>query len=686
MNPYSLGGLFSTVLAVSWRGAWLVFGLVILRRLLRGRIPAQLWFLVWVVVAARLLLPFSVSARWSPFNLLAERPLVALDSSNIALSPLVINRVSSAATLASASSNLSGQPTIGSTRVSLPVVLPWWRNARLWPAIWAAGVALLIGLHASKIFRFRRQLRNAPEAAENLRRLVADEATGCRVRPPRVLETTVVDTPALFGIFRPMLLLPIGFANRLDADELRLVIQHELAHHRRRDPLAQALLHTATAVHWFNPLVWIAARLARADCELACDESVLARDSSDRATAYGRTLLKVLAMTAERPRVQPAVGIIESRQQLAMRMGMIASSTAWTKTRIVGGFGVIAAVALVSATCELRAQQKAAPSSPSVARPIPSTAAPSAAVLRLSEAIKQQQQHVEELSRALLAFKDEHHLGSLDQRRDLLGDALRAAHTEVTRATTALGVLDQRLSQVHDFESRHADLADLAFIADVPAVAALKAQLADVRTRIGEANDRYGERYPMMVELRAREHAVANQLVSEIGGACRRLEADRSSAATALIAVQAQLAKATAECLDVDHLALEFENKERILRTEQQLLEALIARSQTNEVALPTNQYEFKNVVVNLAGTSGTRYLKTSFVVSGPNETLAAAFQTARPQLTDATLNVLSSLTVADINTPDVRTAVRDRLLAAYNKMLGETLAEQVYFSEFVVQ
>jgi beta-lactamase regulating signal transducer with metallopeptidase domain/flagellar basal body-associated protein FliL len=687
MNPYTLGGLFSTVLAVSWRAGWLVLGLMILRRVVRGRIPAQVWFLVWLVVAARLLLPFSVSARWSPFNLIAPQPSAPLDVSNRPLGPLAIRSVAPAATTASVTSTMSGQPMAAATPTSLPVVIPWWRNTSSWAAMWGAGMALLVGLHVVKVFRFRRQLHGAAETPENLRRLIAVEAAACRVRPPRILETTVVDAPALFGVFRPVLLLPVNFAGRLDDDELRLVIQHELAHHRRRDLLAHALLHAAVAVHWFNPFVWIAARLARADCELACDECVLARDSSDRATAYGKTLLKVLAMTTGRPRAHLAVGIIEGRQQLAIRLGMIATSGAWTKARIVGGLGVIGAVALISATCELRAQQKTAPSSSSAAGPAPSTAAPlSAAELRLTQAINQQQQRVEELGRALLAFKEEHHLGRLDQQRDLLGDALRTAHTEVTRATAALSALDQRLKQVHEFQARRADLADLAFIADSPVVIALKAQLLDVRTRISEAGERYAERHPTMIDLRAREQAVTNQLANEIASACRRLEADRSSAATSLIAAQAQLAKSTTECLQVDHLALELENKERLLRTERQLLEAMIARGQTNEVPLPSNQYEFKNVVVNLAGTSGTRYLKTSFVVSGANENLAAAFQAARVQLADATLSVLSSLTVADINAPDVRAAVRDQLVAAYNKMLGQTLAEHVYFSEFVVQ
>lgn len=97
--------------------------------------------------------------------------------------------------------------------------------------------------------------------------------------------------------------------------------------------------------------------------------------------------------------------------------------------------------------------------------------------------------------------------------------------------------------------------------------------------------------------------------------------------------------------------------------------------------------YEFSNVVVNLAGTMGTRYLKTSFVVTGaPNTSIGAAFEGAKPRLTDVTLNVLSSLTLAELEEPGAKNVIREKLVGAYNQALGRKVAEQVYFSDFVIQ
>ena len=97
--------------------------------------------------------------------------------------------------------------------------------------------------------------------------------------------------------------------------------------------------------------------------------------------------------------------------------------------------------------------------------------------------------------------------------------------------------------------------------------------------------------------------------------------------------------------------------------------------------------YEFSNVVVNLAGTMGTRYLKTSFVVTGtPEASVKSAFETNKAKLTDITLNVLSSLTLADLEEPGSKNVLREKLVATYNQALGKRVVEQVYFSDFVVQ
>ena len=97
--------------------------------------------------------------------------------------------------------------------------------------------------------------------------------------------------PGVFGIFRPVLLLPEGITNQLSRTELQAVIDHELCHVRRRDNLTAAIHLFVEALFWFHPLVWwIKVRLIE-EQERACDEEVL-RQGGDP-VAYAESILKI---------------------------------------------------------------------------------------------------------------------------------------------------------------------------------------------------------------------------------------------------------------------------------------------------------------------------------------------------------------------------------------------------------
>ena len=110
------------------------------------------------------------------------------------------------------------------------------------------------------------------------------------------------------------------------------------------------------------------------------------------------------------------------------------------------------------------------------------------------------------------------------------------------------------------------------------------------------------------------------------------------------------------------------------------------AKGKKGESSGPSTNYEFENIVVNLAGTMGTRYLKTSFMVSGNEASLRSQFENNRAKLVDVTLNVLSSLSLSDLEEAGAKNLIREKLIVAYNQALGKKVVDQVYFSDFVVQ
>ncbi len=111
---------------------------------------------------------------------------------------------------------------------------------------------------------------------------------GSRAIP--LIRVSDLDVPATAGLFRPVILVPTE-AVGWDSDRLQMVIGHESAHIRRGDWLWQGVARVACAVHWFNPLVWLAASQMRAESEFASDDFVL--DSGIEPTRYAQELLNI---------------------------------------------------------------------------------------------------------------------------------------------------------------------------------------------------------------------------------------------------------------------------------------------------------------------------------------------------------------------------------------------------------
>ena len=98
------------------------------------------------------------------------------------------------------------------------------------------------------------------------------------------------------------------------------------------------------------------------------------------------------------------------------------------------------------------------------------------------------------------------------------------------------------------------------------------------------------------------------------------------------------------------------------------------------------SSFEFKDVIVNLSGALGTRYLKTSFTVAGSDPRVADTVKNDRQKLLDIAIGILSARTLNDLDNPTAKNVLREELIAKFNHALGVEIIEEIYFSEFVIQ
>ena len=95
---------------------------------------------------------------------------------------------------------------------------------------------------------------------------------------------------------------------------------------------------------------------------------------------------------------------------------------------------------------------------------------------------------------------------------------------------------------------------------------------------------------------------------------------------------------------------------------------------------------EFKDIVSNIAGSMKSRYIKVSFTAYSADPEIGKRVELDRAKLLDATLGILSSLTLAELEEAGVKNRIRTELLLSFESVLHARLFEELYFSEFVVQ
>lgn len=97
-----------------------------------------------------------------------------------------------------------------------------------------------------------------------------------------------ITSPAVYGVFRPKIIIPVSYK---DSPDLDLILLHERQHIKRLDNFFRVAAFVVAAVHWFNPLAWLFLKLYLSDSELACDESVLSKLNEDERKQYAYALL-----------------------------------------------------------------------------------------------------------------------------------------------------------------------------------------------------------------------------------------------------------------------------------------------------------------------------------------------------------------------------------------------------------
>jgi len=285
--------LFGLVGQLSLELAALAVVVLLAGRLLRIKSPALRHFL-WVAVLLKPIVAVTIRSPWTVFTPLISSLEPGWLAAGYSLSVLSIEapRATAAAT-----------PTIGG--ITSPLTFAGWVAA-----LWVLGSVLLMGrmlIGYGVLWRLRRQARvhRAGPLFGALRKahLALDVGPGVEVATSRSIYS-----PIVLGILRPLIVVPNDLLERLRADELEMVLMHELAHVRRYDNLTLLIQRLIAVALFFHPAVWLCGRMLRQEAEQACDDLVLY--ATGRSEDYARSLTSVTELASLKTHLKRRIPIM----------------------------------------------------------------------------------------------------------------------------------------------------------------------------------------------------------------------------------------------------------------------------------------------------------------------------------------------------------------------------------------
>ena len=254
--------VFLKLVNLSISASWLILAVLVLRVVLK-KAPKWVMPLLWGVVALRLVCLFSIE---SALSLIPSAETIPSEIVTETREPVLYEQ----ATL-----DIVTNPTLPSA-AEVPVGVSRQQaqvDFNIYSVLWLAGMAALLVHALVSAGKLKRKLATAILLRDN------------------IYESEFVDSPFVFGVVKPNIYLPL----HMDEGTAAYVIAHERAHLARRDHWWKVLGYLVLALHWFNPLVWVANILFCRDIELACDQKdVKGLDGAARAD-YSQALLSCAA-------------------------------------------------------------------------------------------------------------------------------------------------------------------------------------------------------------------------------------------------------------------------------------------------------------------------------------------------------------------------------------------------------
>lgn len=314
-----------TVLSLSLSGSLLMFILFLLRPVVKERLSKRWQYYIWLVVIARLMLPFAPEENLMETLFQRIDPAIGQEQGSMTDRQNSLYREQTAPVESTSGLIQNAAATI-------------WNH--LW-LVWFV-VALLLFIRKITIYQgFVKYIRAGCtevtdiDLLERFGNLVEKSKIRCAVE---LHTNSLIASPLLIGFFRPCIVLPSA---KLSPVDFKYTILHELTHYKRRDMFYKWLVQLTVCTHWFNPFIFFMSRAMDQACELSCDEAVIRTLEPHERRAYGDTLLNAMAAGGSYKNSLASVTLGESKERLKERLDAIMGFKKTTRLATAVSLGLV---------------------------------------------------------------------------------------------------------------------------------------------------------------------------------------------------------------------------------------------------------------------------------------------------------------------------------------------------------
>lgn len=236
------------------------------------------------------------------------------------------------------------------------------------------------------------------------------------------------------------------------------------------------------------------------------------------------------------------------------------------------------------------------------------------AVEDLKQRADDQSKRVQELGINLQAYKERNNMVSLDERKDIVTEKLKALNLLLTQNAARMREAEIRWRQIEEFREQNRELTELSFIATQPLIAQLKQQLAAQKIQIAQLGQRYRAQHPRMLEATHSLAQTETELNRAVASAALNVRSEYEAAIRSHDEARRSLQAQEAEALKLDRLSVEYGNLQNELLVNEHLLQSIMVRMRETAMqstietqnarivdrAVPALRHSSPNILLNL--------------------------------------------------------------------------------------